>query len=185
MTRCCLACLLLLVLPFRIVFTCAAQIPVRYQEGITHGFLTLRAAGGRLIAEGEIAQTAKDGVVTSRIIFRFKDGSLYNDTTTFSQRGSFRLLKDHIVQKGPAFKQQMERTMDAQTGKVTVRYEEDGKTKEIEQSVEMPPDLSNGILFTLVKNLLKTPSATVSYLALTPKPTVVRLVFTRRDAEKL
>src|SRR5262245_13390775 len=84
----------------------AGQVPVRYQEGIAHGFLTLRTMDGRLIAEGEIGQTAKDAVVTSRIIIHFKDGSLYDDTTTFSQRDSFRLLKDHVIQRGPAFKQQ-------------------------------------------------------------------------------
>jgi hypothetical protein len=177
--------LFLCAFPLCYVSTCTGQIPVRYQEGITHGFLTLHTTDGRLIAEGEIAQTAKDGVVTSRITFNFKDGSLYDDTTTFSQRGNFRLLKDHVVLKGPAFKQQMESTIDAKTGRVTVHFEKDGKPEKLEKSMELPPDLSNGILFTLVKNLLATPTATVSYLALTPKPTLVKLVFTKEGAEKL
>ena len=173
------------VLPSCLASCCAAQVPVRYQEGIAHGFLTLRTTDGRLIAEGESAQTAKDGVVTSRIVFHFKDGSLYDDTTTFSQKGHFRLLKDHAVQKGPAFKQQLESTIDAQNGKVTVHFEKDGKPKELEESVELPADVSNGLIFTIVKNLLSNPVTTVSYLAIAPKPTLVKLVFTRQGQEKL
>lgn len=164
---------------------CGSQIPVRYQEGVTHGFLTLRTTGGQLLAEGEMAQTAKDGIVTSRITFHFKDGSLYEDTATFSQRGTFRLLKNHVVQKGPAFRQQIESTIDAKTGIVKVSLEKDGKPQKIEKAMELPADLGNGILFTLVKNLLASPSATVSYLAFTPKPTLVKLVFTREAAEKV
>jgi hypothetical protein len=173
------------VLLFCFAPACAGQVPVRYQEGITHGFLTLRTLDGRLIAEGEIAQTAKDGVVTSQLTFHFKDGSFYQDTTTFGQRGNFRLLKDHVVQKGPAFKQQMESTVDAEHGKVNVHFEEDGKPKELEQSMELPADLSNGLLFTIVKNFLPNPVTTVSYLAFTPKPALVKLVFTKQEREKL
>lgn len=173
------------VLLFWVFSTCAAQVPVRYQEGIAHGFLTLRTTDGRLIAEGEVAQTAKDGVVTSQLTFHFKDGSLYQDTTTFTQRGNFRLLKDHIVQKGPSFKVQMEGTIDAQKGQVTVHFEKDGKPKQLEESMELPADVSNGLLFTIVKNLLANPVTTVSYVALTPKPTVVKLVFTQQGQEKL
>lgn len=177
--------LALCVLSFGLVPACAAQVPVRYQEGVAHGFLTLRTTDGHLIAEGESEQTAKDGVVTSRIIFHFKDGSLYDDTTTFTQRGHFRLLKDHLVQKGPAFKHQLESTIDAQNGKVTVHFEEGGKPQELEESVELPADVSNGLIFTIVKNLLANPVTTVSYLAITPKPTLVKLVFTRQGQEKL
>src|SRR5215467_13583984 len=79
------------------------EVSVKYQEGIAHGFLTLRTLEGKVIADGESLQTAKDGLVTARLYFRFKDGSTYEDTTTFSQRGKFRLLTDHIVQNGPAF----------------------------------------------------------------------------------
>src|SRR5262245_23634319 len=177
--------LFLFILPFCFAAACAAQIPVRYQEGVTHGFLTLHTTDGRLIAEGEMAQTAKDDVVTSHITFHFKDGSLYEDTANFSQRGNFRLLKDHVAQKGPAFTEQMESTIDAKTGRVTVIFEKDGKPQKIEKAMELPADLGNGILFTLVKNLLRTPSSTVSYLAFTPKPTLVKLVFTKQGAEKL
>ena len=164
---------------------CSGQVAVRYAEGISHGFFRLRTSDGRPIADGESAQTAKDGIVTSKLTFRFKDGSLYEDTTTFSQRGNFRLLKNHVVQKGPSFKDQMESIIDAKNGKVTVRYEKNGKQEELEKAMELPADLSNGLLFTLAKNLLNTSVTTVPYLALTPKPTLVKLVFTKQRAEKV
>src|ERR1700704_7132628 len=82
----------------------ADQVPVRHMEGLMHGFLALRTLDGKRLADGEMTQVAEGDRVTSRLIFRFKDGSVYDDTTTFSQRGAFRLLSDHLVQRGPSFK---------------------------------------------------------------------------------
>jgi hypothetical protein len=41
--------------------------------------------------------------VTSRLTFRFKDESLHDAIAVFSQADQFRLLTDHLVQKGPPF----------------------------------------------------------------------------------
>src|SRR5512132_1263572 len=81
----------------------ADQVPVRHVEGLMHGFLALRTLDGKRLADGEMTQVAEGDRVTSRLIFRFKDGSVYDDTTIFSQRGAFRLLRDHLVQRGPSF----------------------------------------------------------------------------------
>jgi hypothetical protein len=61
--------------------------------------------------------------------FKFTDGSVYEEMTTFSHRCTFRLLKDHVVQRGPQFKPPMETSIDATTGEVAVRYT-DGNGKE-------------------------------------------------------
>jgi len=79
----------------------------------------------------------------------------------------------------------MESTIDTTSGRVTVHYEKDGKPQDLERTLKLPPDLSNGLVFMLVKNVLANPVTTVSYLALTPKPMVVKLVFVRREKEKL
>jgi len=50
--------------------------------------------------------TATDDTVTSRLVFHFKDGSVYEDSTTFIQNGSFKLLEDHVIQKGTTFQMQ-------------------------------------------------------------------------------
>jgi hypothetical protein len=152
------------------------MVAVRYLEGVSHGFLVLRTQEGKPIADGDSIQIARGDIVTSRMRFHFKDGSTYEETTKFSQRGTFKLLSDHIIQKGPAFKRPMEVTIDATSGQVTVRYTEDGQEKVLDERLELPPDIANGIVFTVLKNLPRSATkTTVSYVAVTPKPRLVNL----------
>jgi hypothetical protein len=152
------------------------MVAVRYPEGVSHGFLVLRTQEGKPIADGDLTQIARGDSVTSRMRFRFKDGSTYEETTKFSQRGTFKLLSDHIIQKGPAFKLPMEVMIDATSGQVTVRYTENGKETVLDERLELPPDITNGILFTVLKNVPRSaPKTTVSYVAMTPKPRLVNL----------
>src|SRR5438552_18421817 len=78
----------------------AGTVDVRRTEGAIHGFLTLRTLEGELVANGDLIQVARGGRVTNQLIFRFKDGSLHHETAVFSQDGTFRLVSDHLVQKG-------------------------------------------------------------------------------------
>jgi hypothetical protein len=180
---------------FAIVMACAAMlqpialfadmIPVRHTEGLEHGFLVLRTLDGKAIADGQMMQDAHGDRVTMHLIFRFKDGSIYEETTLYSQRGTFRLLSDHLVQKGPSFRQPVDTLIDASTGQVKVRYTENkGKEKVVAQRLELPPDVSNGLLFTLMKDLkpsvLRT---TVSMVATTPKPLLVKLAILPQGEE--
>src|SRR5262245_50523146 len=91
--------------PFCVLLGClsvlADDVPVRRAEGVLHGFLALRTLAGDKIADGELTQFADGDRVTARLTFRFRDGSVYDDTTVFSQRGTFRLLSEHMLQKGP------------------------------------------------------------------------------------
>src|SRR5438874_9032356 len=163
----------------------AERVPVRHLEGLSNGFLALRTMEGKLLADGEITQVANDSRVTSRVFFRFKDGSIYDDTAIFSQRGSFRLLNDHLVEKGPSFKHPMETTLDASTGQVTVRYTDgDGKEKAINERLDLPADVANGLLMTLVKHIQPNiPETTVSFVAITPNPRLVKLVIVPQGEE--
>jgi hypothetical protein len=117
--------------------------------------------------------------------FKFRDGSVYEETTIFSQRGTFRLLKDHVIQKGPQFKVAMETSIDATTGQVIVRYTDDhGKDRVLTERIELPSDVANGILFTLLKDIkASVPQTTVSYVAATPKPRLVQLNIIPQDHE--
>ena len=161
------------------------SVSVRYKEGLTRGFLVVRTQDGRVIADGDSSQVADSDRVTTHLTFRFKDGSTDEETTIFSQRGTFKLLSDHVLQKGPAFKQPTETSIDATTGQVIVRYRgDDGKEKVVTERFDLPPDLCNGLLLTLLKNVRpSTPKTTVSYLATTPKPRIVRLVITPQGEE--
>src|SRR5205814_5629139 len=163
----------------------ADSVPVRRAEGLMHGFLVMRDLQGKPLADGEMTQVARGDRVTDDLIFRFKDGSVYEDKTIFSQRRQFRLLSDHVVQRGPSFKHPMETSVDTSSGQVSVRYkDDDGKEKVLNQRVQLPPDVSNGLLFTLVKDLKPTaPRTTVSMVAATPKPRVVKLLIVPQGQE--
>jgi hypothetical protein len=151
-------------------------VPVLYPEGVVHGFLALKNMDGEVIAEGDVMQTPKGDLVTARMSFRFKDGSLQEETVVFSQRKHFRLLSDHLVQKGPSFKQPIDVFVDGKSGQVTVRYkEDDGKEKIINERLKLTPDLANGMTTTLLKNMQPGSETVVSMVTATPKPRVVKL----------
>jgi hypothetical protein len=161
-----------------------AQVPVRHKEGLLHGFLVLRTLQGRILADGDLIQEARGDRVTSRLIFHFKDGSIHEETAVFSQRGSFRLLSDHLIQKGPAFKTPVEVTVDGLTGTVKVRYRKDGKTQRMSERLHLPPDLANGLMLTLLENIRPdAPETQVSLLAATPQPRLLRLTIRPQGEE--
>src|SRR3989442_14377116 len=81
----------------------AEALAARHTEGLLHGFLVVRTLEGVVLASGDLSQTARGDRVTSRLAFHFKDGSSHEETVVFTQRGKFRLLSDHLVQKGPTF----------------------------------------------------------------------------------
>jgi hypothetical protein len=155
----------------------AESVAVRYLEGVSHGFLVLRTPDGKTLADGDETQVVQGDRVTNRMSFQFTDGSIYEQTTVFSQRGQFRLLTDHVIQKGPQFKPPMETSIDATTGQVTVRYTDDHqKEKVLTGRLELPPDVANGLLFTLLKDVKPdVPQTTVSYVVATPKPRLIHL----------
>jgi hypothetical protein len=155
----------------------ADTVPVRFPEGLVHGFLALRTANGTTIANGHLLQVTRGDVVTSRVVFRFKDGSIQDETTVFTQDGVFRLVSSKLVQKGPVFPRPVELTIDARTGQVKVRYENDHGGEVVEsEKLELPEDLSNGMIFTLLKNLRPdAPRLRLSLLVATPKPRLLRL----------
>ncbi|HEY4054938.1 MAG TPA: hypothetical protein VGL74_14400 [Terriglobales bacterium] len=159
----------------------AESVPVRHLEGVTFGFLTLRNTDGEIIANGYLQQTAKPGtaIVTDDLQFHFKDGSLYREITKFTQRGTFQLVSDQVIQKGPAFKQESESWIDVASGKVTISTMDKGKEKRTTKQMSLPPDVANGLLFILAKNM--DPSGaetTVSMVAASDKPRVAKLKFT-------
>ena len=158
----------------------AETIAVRQMEGSLHGFLVLQTLDGKTIAEGDLIETAKGAAVKVQMIFRFHDGSYYEETSEFSQRGQFRLLRNHLVQKGPSFKLTMERSIDASTGQISVRYTDDkGNQKVDSEHMELPADLANGMFLVLVKNIDPAKAeTTVSAVAGEPKPRVVKVLIT-------
>jgi hypothetical protein len=101
--------------------------------------------------------------VTSRVVFHFRDGSLDDDTTVFSQRGTFWLISDHHIQRGRFFPKPIDVFIDASTGKVN-SHAEDGTIRE--DHLDLPSDVSNGLPPNLLLNFL--PSTPETKLPLPP-----------------
>jgi len=164
----------------------AEPVAVRYTEGALHGFLVLRTLDHKLLAEGDLIQTVRGDRVTAHLVFRFKDGSLLDQTTVYSQRQRFQLISDRLVQKGPTFPQPLEMSVDGITGQVTVRYEDEhGKHRSEAAHLDAPPDLANGIVAKLLMNARPDMMPkTVSLIAATPKPRLVKLAITTAGREQ-
>jgi hypothetical protein len=154
----------------------ARLIPVRHKEGTSHGFVVLRSQEGQELATGEIIQTIEGERVTSELVLHFGDGSIYDDVTLFSQGRDFRLISDHLRQQGRSFPKPLDVRIDVASGDVEVSSDEDGKHKTEQHHLRIPEDVANGMLLTLVKNISPSePETTVSMLATSAKPRVVKL----------
>lgn len=155
----------------------AEPVTVRHVEGTLHGFLTLSSQDGKLLAVGDLTQTAHGSRITSRLVFRFKDGSLDDETTVFSQQKAFRLISDHHIQKGPFFPHPIDLLIDARSGQVRVRSTgKDGTPEVSSQHLDLPPDLANGLLLSIAKNLPPdAPETKLPFIVATPKLRVITL----------
>jgi hypothetical protein len=150
-------------------------IPVRHPEGLVHGFLILSTLQGTRLADGDLTQHQQGDRVTARLSFRFKDGSRHEETAVYSQRQQFRLITYQLKQRGPTFPRSLDMSLDAASGRVTTRYTDDGREKTDVEALELPADLANGMVSTLLKNVRPEAPPSLSYVAATPDPRLVRL----------
>jgi hypothetical protein len=165
----------------------AEPVTVRYTQGMLHGFLVLKTESGETLATGDLVQLPHGDRISTKLVFHFKDGSIDDETTVYSQHGVFRLLSDHHIQKGPAFSHPLDLSVDTSTGQVTVRnVKKDGKEDVKTEHVDMPADLANGMIPTLLMNLPHNASQTTfSLLVAAPKPRVVKLAISSDGGDAL
>ena len=154
----------------------AAPVAARYLEGVTHGYLVLRNAEGEVLADGDLLQVVKPEGVDSRLVFRFRDGSLYDETVIFTQQKVFTLQRYHLIQRGPTFPEELEVKMDRKTGRYEVRSRRGGDEPETAAGeLDLAPDVYNRMMIMLLKNLAKGATETVRNVAFMPKPLVIQL----------
>lgn len=164
----------------------AAPIPVRFAEGVAHGFLLLRTVDGALIASGDLLQVVRGGGVESRMVFHFKDGSLFDETVVFTQQRVFTMQSYRLVQRGPVFSEDTEISMDrAGKYRVKTKTRKDGREQVLAGTLELPPDVYNGMILTVVKNLLKGAGKTVHVVAFMPKPRLIQLELAPKGEHKV
>jgi hypothetical protein len=160
------------------------NLKVKYKAGYEHGYLVLHTLTGAILATGELTQIPSQDRISLRVVFHFRDGSLDDETTVYSQRQTFRLISDHVVQTGKSFPDPCDMTIDAVGQQVSVRAWSKGKQTVTTEHMDLPSDLSNGIIFTLIQNLpANTPRIEVPFLAPGAKPRMVKFAITQEGDE--
>jgi hypothetical protein len=156
----------------------AAPVAVRFLEGVTHGYLLVHSQAGEKIGQGELTQMVKEGgLVESRLVIRFKDGSLHDEKVAFSQQRVFTMTRYHLIQRGPSFPDQIDASIDRATAEYKIRSQAGKKSKEEVRTghFDLPDDVYNGMFVMVLKNLPKGASETVTFLAFTPAPEAIKL----------
>jgi len=167
--------------PILMIFalTCQAfaePIAVHYPQGTIHGFLTIRSEAGAILGYGELTQIASGDRVTIHTTLHFRDGSLDDETAIFTQDRVFSFVSDHHIQRGPFFKNAIDALVES-SGQVSIATTgKDGKVKQESSHIDLPADLSNGILAPLLANLPKaTTGLTLGMVVPTEKGRLIKL----------
>jgi hypothetical protein len=122
----------------------------RHPQGWAHGFVEISTMDGKRIGIGDLLQRVSKGVVTSRLVLNFFDGSLDDETTVYTQDRVFRLLSDHHIQHGPSFPTAVDVLIDVTHGLFRAK---DATGKVSEAHIDMPADTYNGMASTILMNL--------------------------------
>ncbi len=164
----------------------ADGVRVRYPEGTVRGFLNMKALDADIATTGDLFQEVHGDRIEARLIFRFKDGSLHDEMVTFSQQGVFKMWTYHIIQRGPAFSENLEVSLDRTAGGTYKVISGKGNdVKHYDGHLDLPDDVYNGMVLTVVKNLAKGETRRVHIVAFTPKPRLVDLELAPVGDEKL
>ncbi len=151
----------------------AEPVKVLHRQGAAHGFVVVKNLQNVRLATGDMTQTIRGDRVTSRLVLRFRDGSLDDDTTVFTERGVFRLISDHHIQRGPSFPKPIDVQINAVTGEITSRSK-DGEVRH--DHLDLPPDVANGLPPNLLMNIRPTLAETrLAFVAPTEKPRLIRV----------
>jgi hypothetical protein len=161
------------------------ELKVHYRAGAEHGFLLLHDLTGTLLAHGEITQVPYRDRIKLHLVFHFRDGSLDDETTVYSQKDTFRLISDRLIQTGKSFPNPCDMMIDVGAQKVSVSAFSKGKPVVTTEHMDLPPGLANGMLFAMIQNLqVKDPKVEVPYLAPGAKPRMVKFAITQDGEEQ-
>jgi hypothetical protein len=155
------------------------SLKLRYKTASEHGFLILRDPAGAILASGELTQVHRRHQITLHVVFHFRDGSIDDETTVYSQGQTMRLISDRHIQRGKSFPHPCDVMIDVPNQQVTVRDLSKAPDEAKPEHMDLPPDLSNGLLLPLIQNMQANTPIEVSYVALSPKPRMVKLAIAK------
>jgi hypothetical protein len=164
----------------------AAPVNVRLPEGNLRGFLVVRSSEGDVIGHGELRQLPVPGGIESRLSLHFKDGSVREETVTFSQNKTFRLESYRLVERGPSFPT-TDVSFDRKSGQYKARVQEKKGAEEQTSTgpLDMPADLYNGMALVLLKNLADGERASGQMAVFLPKPRLIQMDLVPEGEDKV
>jgi hypothetical protein len=132
----------------------AERISVKHIQLPRREFMVARSETGKIIARVKFTEDVEGDEVTMRLTYRFVDGSIDDETTTYTQQGTFRLVRNHHIQQGPFFAKPIDFAVEAATGRATSRTaDKNGKIQVESEHIDLPDDLANGFVGTLLLNV--------------------------------
>ena len=132
----------------------AEIIPVKHVQLPKHEFMTARLETGKIIGRVEFTEDVQGDEATMRLTYRLVDGSIDDETTTFRDQGTFRLVRDHHLQQGPFFAKPVDFAVEAATGMATTRTRDANGGIHVEnEHIDLPDDIANGFVGTLLLNV--------------------------------
>jgi hypothetical protein len=155
------------------------ELKLRYPTASVHGFVILRDAAGAILASGEVTQVPSRHRITLHVVFHFRDGSIDDETTIYSQGETIRLISDRHIQNGKSFPHPSDVMIDVPRQQVSVRDLSKNTDEAKTEHMDLPPDLANGLLMPLIQNMQANNPIEVSYIGLSPKPRLVKLAIAK------
>jgi hypothetical protein len=155
----------------------AAPVPVRHTEGAIHTYLMLHTISDSLLAQGDVVFTVRGDTVEKRMLLTFQDSTKFEETVEFTWKDVYTLHNYHLVHQGPAFPEDLEVSLHRNGGKyrVWIKNHKDGSEKVLQGALDLPPDVYNGLIPDVTRDLAPGKGETVRYIAFTPEPRMIKL----------
>jgi hypothetical protein len=155
------------------------ELKLKYRTGFEHGFVILRDTAGAILASGELTQVPSNRRITLYVVLHFRDGSIDDETTLYSQGETLRLISDRHIQTGKSFPHPCDVMIDVPGQQVSVRDLSKSTDEAKPEHMDLPSDVSNGLLLPLIQNMQANAPIEVSYVALASKPRMVKLAIAK------
>ena len=150
---------------------------LRVLPGEPTAVLAAQAGGGGEDAARLRAQYGLDRplvVQYARYLLDLATGKL--GRSLFTQQRVFTMQSYRLLQRGPVFTEDTEISLE-RSGKYRVKTKarKDGREEVLDGTLDLPPDVYNGMVLTVAKNLPKGASETIHIVAFTPMPRLIQL----------
>jgi hypothetical protein len=147
--------------------------------------MVVHTEAGKIIAGCEFSQSVQGDEVSMRLTYKFADGSVDDETTTYRQQGTLRLIRNRHIEKGPFFVKPVDFAVEAASGTATSRIQDRNGRVHIESHhIDLPDDLANGFVGTVLLNTQQnTAPFRVSLLAPVGDGRLIRLLISQEGEQ--